>query len=195
MKTVDLVLAHGLPAVFAGLVLEFFGLPVPGEEVLLFTGGLTATGRLGLLPLILFATAGSFAGYWLAYGIGRRVGLERLIKYGRYVRIKESEWHKAQSLYNRYSVPLLLGSRYIIGVRHLTPYLAGLANLPTFKFLMYDLVGSVLWTIPLILLGRSVGSHWHEAVGLLHRFGLSAAAGLVVLIMAYLSYRWLKARR
>ncbi|MCL4516480.1 MAG: DedA family protein [Firmicutes bacterium] len=195
MKTVDLVLAYGLPAVFAGLVLEFFGLPVPGEEVLLFAGGLAATGRPGLLPLILFATAGSFAGYWLAYEIGKRVGIERLIRYGRYVRIKEAEWHKAQSLYDRYSVPLLLGSRYIIGVRHLTPYLAGLANLPTFKFLMYDLVGSVLWTIPLILIGRSVGAHWREAVGLLHRFGLLAAAGLMVLIMAYLVYRRLKAKR
>jgi len=193
MDILDLALAYGYLGLFLALFLEYLGVPgLPGEAFLLLAGSFAASGRFQLVPALVAGVAGSMLGYTLAYFIGRAVGLERLKQWGRYVWIKEQHWTHGERFWKRYSLLLLLGSRYVTGIRHVTPYLAGVTRMPVGRFLVWNTAGSVLWVIPLVLAGRTLGDNWKVVESWFHSIWVLGAAGFLVVVGATV---WILARR
>src|SRR5229473_6219183 len=87
----DLIQAYGLWVLFAVVMLESMGVPMPGETALV-TAALYAgsTHQIGILPVVIVAAAAAIAGDNIGYLIGRSIGLRLIVRYGRYVRLNEA---------------------------------------------------------------------------------------------------------
>ncbi|HET7559829.1 MAG TPA: DedA family protein [Limnochordia bacterium] len=183
---------YGYIGLFISLVIEFFGIPAPAETMLILTGGSTAHGGLNLAWVIAVGVVGAMTGYAAAFGIGRRIGLERLMRWSRRLQVREHHWRRGERLWAHYGILLLIGSRYIVGVRHVTPYLAGVFPTSPASFLFWSAVGAVAWVVPLVLAGRLVGTHWGSIMAWIES-NLILVVALAALALAFVV--WLRMRR
>jgi membrane protein DedA with SNARE-associated domain len=79
----ELIQAYGLWVLFAVVMFESMGIPVPGETALVTTALYAgSTHRIGIVPVIIVAAAAAVAGDNIGYVIGRSVGLRLLERYG-----------------------------------------------------------------------------------------------------------------
>lgn len=156
----QLIIQDGYFGVFLILLVEMVGIPFPAETTLTLSGIAWSQGSLSLVPLIGCAVLGNFIGSSIAYGIGYHLGRPFLLRYGRFVGIRESHLHKADQLFKKYGNPLILFAKFIAGVRVLVPYLAGMNRMSFVRFSVLNLLGALVWTTAFIVAGRYVGVAW-----------------------------------
>ncbi|MDI3327732.1 MAG: DedA family protein [Alicyclobacillaceae bacterium] len=153
---VSSLMKYGYWGLFILMFLEFIGLPIPGETTLTLTGTLIAANILELVPAVAATTIGSLAGSVAAYLIGRYLGRKFLLEYGRPVGITPARLVKAERWFERYKIFMLMFGRYIIGVRHVVPYMAGIGRISWFDFILYTTLGSIIWALTFIYLGHTI---------------------------------------
>lgn len=138
-----------------GLLIGFF---LPGDS-LLFTAGFFASQQLGVDVWILSvvcgvaAAIGPLVGYWYGAWAGPRL-------FNR----EDSMWfHKrhlvrAHEFYERYGGKALILARFMPIVRTFAPVVAGMARMDYPKFVLYTIVGAVVWAIGMTWLGYFLGN-------------------------------------
>jgi membrane-associated protein len=141
-----------------GLLVGFF---LPGDSLLFTAGVLAATGAAGSgssLPMLLVAAvAGALIGAQLGFMIGRKGGKALLRK----VKNKHlsSGVERAGQLLDRYGHgKAIVLARFIPIVRTVLNPLAGLTGVPTRTFVLWQVVGGVVWAVGVILAGYALGS-------------------------------------
>src|SRR5690348_14818315 len=141
-----LLSTYGLWVLFAGVMLESMGVPVPGETTLisaaLYAG---ATGALGVAPVVLVASVAAIVGDNIGYGIGRTVGLRLLVRYGRYIRLDEERLRVGQYLFLRHGGKIVFFGRFIALLRTFAALLAGANRMRWSRFLAMNALGGVCW--------------------------------------------------
>ncbi|QUC65431.1 DedA family protein [Nitrosopumilus sp. K4] len=157
---ISLVSDNIYPGVFVAALLETVFPPIPSEAIFPLAGysilknnmsyfhifGVGVTGGMG-------ATVGAFLIYLVAKGIGR-IGL---VKYMKYVRIKESSLDKADRWFEKYGDKSVIIGRLIPGIRELVSIPAGIFNMNPIKFLIYTVIGSCVWSTALTAAGYYFG--------------------------------------
>jgi len=121
---------------------------------------------------ILFASAGTFLGYTFAYFIGYRYGEKFLLKHRKFFHINEERLNSLNRLFNKHKILLIIFSRYILGVRHIIPYLSGISKIDLRVFSVYNLIGSLVWCTSFLGLGYFVGERWDLVVDLIKTYTL-----------------------
>ncbi|MCX6688486.1 MAG: VTT domain-containing protein [Methanoregula sp.] len=165
---IDTSLAHmsGELGLFIYVVLFFIifcetGLVVfpflPGDSLLFIAGALAGTGTLSL-PLLLIVTAcAAILGDTINFWIGRYAGTK--IVNGRLSAFVKGEWiDKTRRFYEKYGGATIVIARFVPYVRTFAPFLAGVGEMRYTSFLMYNVLGGVLWTCGLILGGYFIGN-------------------------------------
>src|SRR5260370_18286827 len=71
---VDFLLRHGYSVVFAFVLAEQIGLPLPATPILLAMGALAGVGRLSFLAALALGVVASLIGDCLWYWLGRKRG-------------------------------------------------------------------------------------------------------------------------
>ncbi len=160
---IDLVLliqAVGYVGIFfiifaeTGLFLGFF---LPGDS-LLFVAGFLASQHFFSLPLLIVGIfVSAVVGNLFGYEFGRRVG-PRLFSREDSLIFKKAHAVKAQAFYDKHGPKTIVLARFMPIVRTFAPIVAGVANMRFGVFFVYNLIGALLWTIGLVLLGYSLGS-------------------------------------
>lgn len=144
---------------FGLILLDNAGLPLPGEPVLLAFGFLAADGRLDLTVGVATAALGAVAGDIVSYWIGRANG-ERVLRGScRFAQNPERCIERAVAFYRRFGSATLVFGRFLVGLRALVVVLAGSTRLPFWKFLLFDVMGAVLWSGLFIGAGFLLGEH------------------------------------
>ena len=180
------------------LVLENGFIPtafLPGDSLLILTGVLIYQEVISpwVVPLLVVAT---FVGTWLGYMQGRFLGHTQTY-YRLMSHMEEKHKQKVFYLLNKYGILTLITARYIAFVRTVYPYIVGATEIPQGRFLIVNLVSSILWVSPLVSLGYYL-SHTKLAAQyetqflsiILYLPLVLLAAGLVALI-----WRWLVRRK
>lgn len=186
---------HGLPALFVLLMLGVFGLPVPDETLLTFTGVLVGQGHVGFFAAWLVATLGSIAGITLSYLLGRTAGQLVITRYGAWLHIHPGQVARVEA-WMEHSGQLALAFGYFVpGVRHLTALVAGSSGLPPRKFATAAYSGAALWSLTFISLGWYFGERWRTVLASLDEHVLSASLVLAGLIAGYLIVRAVRRRQ
>lgn len=147
----------GYSTLFLGLALEYLGLPVPGEGILLVGGLLAGQGylRLGLaLPLILL---GVLAADTLWFWLGRRRGPSVVRAACRLTRNSSGCIGRVERTYERLGLASILCGKFLPGIRQLIPALAGTFRVPYPLFLLLDVLGTTTWVLVFWTLGRILG--------------------------------------
>ena len=183
---------YGYWIVFLGVMLENAGVPVPGETILLAAGFFASQGyfRLGLVMLI--ATTGAILGDNGGYWIGRRLGRTLLLRYGKYVFLSEKRFETMEGFFGKHGDKTVLVARFITGFRVFTALFAGASHMSWSRFLCFNAMGAVVWSVTMSLLGFFFGRSW----ALLERWTKGAGAGLAgAAVVAFIIYKLIKRRR
>ncbi|MFA6192270.1 MAG: DedA family protein [Sulfurimonas sp.] len=143
----ELVTSYGYIAIFIGTFLE-------GETILVIGGYLAHEGHLKLEWVIAAAFIGTLMGDQLFYFIGRKKGMSILEN--------RPKW-KAKSQYiidllHKHKVLLILGFRFLYGIRNITPFLIGASGIPPKVFIPLNFIGALVWAISIGALGYFLGN-------------------------------------
>ncbi len=185
---------YGYAALFFVVLVENFGIPAPGQTLLITAAVLAAQGKLNLAAVLLDASMAAFIGACIGYWIGVNGGRRLLLRFGRYVRIGEAELQRLESRFSHYGGWFVTFARFFEVLRQLNGVVAGIAGMPLKYFLPTNLAGAVLWTSVWGLgswrLGRRIEDLYEsltEKAGSI--FILLSAVVLVVLLGFYLRHR------
>ncbi len=138
-----------------GLIIMPF---LPGDSLLFMAGMFAANGKMDLgfiLGSLAFAAIlGDNVNYW----IGRKLGLgvfEWKIR-GRQL-VKQSYLTKTEQFFEKRGVAAIIMARFVPIVRTFTPFAAGIGKMKYRTFLIYDIIGGVLWITSMTLAGYFLG--------------------------------------
>jgi membrane protein DedA with SNARE-associated domain len=157
---------------------------LPGTEpVMLFSGFDVYNHTLSLPAIIIFGVLGDVLGASIAYSIGYFGSQELLERQGSKLHLSQSRLDRAHRWFERWGPPTIFVSRFLPVVRAAFPYVAGVGKMPYWRFLVFALLGSLLWVSGLAVLGREVGSNWTTWRHHLEYVDYAGAAVLVAAIV------------
>ena len=146
MTLPEIIEKYGYVAVLLGTCLE-------GETILVMAGFAAHQGHLALPGVMIAAFIGSLVGDQLAFFAGRR--------YGDRVRARFSGLRngidRARAMLDRHGTPLLVGFRFIYGVRTVTPLAAGMSGVAPARFMVLNVLGAALWAVSVGAAGYAFG--------------------------------------
>ncbi|MEO8863278.1 MAG: DedA family protein [Candidatus Saccharimonadales bacterium] len=137
-----------------GLLIGFF---LPGDTLLLSAGIFAAQGKLSI-GLTIFAVAlASILGNVVGYHIGKKSG-KKVFKKTDGILFKKEYIDKAEAFYESHGGKTILFARFIPIVRTFAAVVAGVAEMNFGIFMIYNVLGGILWGGGMTLLGYFVGS-------------------------------------
>lgn len=190
---------YGYWAIALLLLLENIGVPVvPGEFALIAGAIFAGTGRAGLNVAVvgLIAVICCFAGAEIGYAIGRFGGRALVLRYGRYVFVREHHLDRAEQAVVQYGGVLVVIARFIVGLREFNGIIAGGTGMPARRFLLYNGLGAMVWVAVWVNAGYLAGDHINAIYRDATRYSAYVLATVVVLLAAYVGWRvWNRRRR
>ncbi len=174
----------------------FFGFFLPGDYLLFLAGLFCALNKIDVDIVTLFfgilisGILGNFAGYWF----GNRAG-PMLFKRKDSFLFKRKYVIMAEEFYQKYGGTALIIGRFVPIIRTFAPIFAGVVQLNFKKFVIYNILGALLWVSLLTLTGYYLGVKFPEIINYVEFIiiGLIAIAFLPIVIA--LIKRWLKNRK
>ena len=132
---------YGYPAVFVAVLVEGFGIPAPGQTLLMAGAILAARGGMSIELVLGLAFLAAVLGNTLGYLLGRWGGRLLLGKVG----VNEARMQRFEGLFNRYGAGIVFGGRFFEGLRQLSGIVAGALEMPWWKFSVFNALGAVAW--------------------------------------------------
>jgi membrane protein DedA with SNARE-associated domain len=161
-----LIEAFGALGVALLMTLENLFPPIPSEFILPFAGFLVGRGELGFLPALVASTAGSLSGALILYALGRWGGRSLILRYGRFLRVKEADLDRAEGWFDKYDQWVILFGRMVPGVRSVVSIPAGMLRTPFLQFVLLTTAGSAAWNALLLGAGWYLGENWQQIQGI-----------------------------
>jgi membrane-associated protein len=145
-----------IAALVFGETAVFLGFVIPGETAAVLGGVLASRGRVSLPLLIVVVVAAAVTGPLIGYEIGRHLG-GRVIAARRMRRVASGMDRAQEVVHRRGGLAVLLG-RFVAILRALMPAVAGTTRMPYRTFLIYNMLGGLIWGVGYCLLGYVAGS-------------------------------------
>jgi membrane protein DedA with SNARE-associated domain len=169
----SLIENYGYLAILIGTFLE-------GETIVILAGFAAQLGYLELPWVIVTAIAGSFSGDQLYYYIGRHWGPKIIAR--------RLSWQlsadKAYTHLRRHQNFLILTFRFYYGLRNVTPFVVGSAQVSRVRYFVLNLVGAIIWAIAFGFAGFLSGEAIELFLDDIKRYELIALGTLVALAIA-----------
>jgi len=186
-------IAHGLPLLFVVVMLESFGIPLPGETALIAFGVLASQGHHSIVSVIVLAAAGAIIGdnlgYWLIGRLGGRALFERWRWLSRYA---DRFLPAAERIMSRHGGKAVFFGRFVAILRFTAAWVAGIGRMPWWSFLFWNASGGIVWATTVGLVSFYSGKAAADAI---QRYGLFAAAAVAVLfVLGWIGLRILSRR-
>jgi membrane protein DedA with SNARE-associated domain len=177
----------------AGLVgFETMGIPLPGETALIAAGVLASEGHLKIELVVLVAAVAAIVGDNVGFWIGRRGGRKLLELPGPLARHRQTMLDRGEAIFRRHGGKTVFFGRWFSGLRIASAWLAGVNKMPWGQFLVYNALGGIAWAVSVGLLAYWAG---HSADDVLKVIGVGGLAVGIVVLGAFLIWRWRRHRR
>ncbi len=178
---------YGYLAVAGFIFLEDFGVPVPGETILLAGAVYAGAGKLNVVALGLLALAAAVAGDNVGFVIGHFGGRPLVLKWGRYVFLTPTRLDTAQKFFQRHGGKVVTVARFIEGLRQANGIVAGVSQMPWLRFLTFNTLGAALWCGVWITAGYLAGNRIDVLYRDVNHYEIYIGIALGVLALAYLA--------
>lgn len=157
--------SYGYIGVLILIFLENIFPPIPSELILLASGFLITKTNLNIFIMIIFATLGSLLGGILLYYLASLLNKNTLIKLInskalRFLNLKEKDIDLSFNWFNKKGNISVLICRCIPILRSLISLPAGIFKMSFIKFLLYTIIGSLVWNSVIIVIGYVVGDNY-----------------------------------
>jgi membrane protein DedA with SNARE-associated domain/rhodanese-related sulfurtransferase len=193
-ETSQFLIRHGLPLVFAAVLIEQMGLPIPAVPLLLAAGALAAAGKFNLFTgIVATATACVIADASWFY-LGRHRGARVLGFLCRISLEPDSCVRRTQNVYTRYGLRGIVVAKFIPGMSTVAPPLAGMSGVHIGRFLLADGFGSLLYGITFLSLGYLFANQIEQIGAAISDIGGSTLGLIVVIVGSYIGYKFWQRR-
>jgi membrane protein DedA with SNARE-associated domain len=186
---------YGLWAIFVLVLLEDFGIPVPGETVLIAGAVYAGSGRLNIVAVGVVGFVAAVLGDNIGYAIGRFGGHAVVLRWGRYVGMTAERLDKAQDFFNRHGGKIITIARFIEGLRQANGIIAGIIEMRWLKFVAFNALGAALWVGTWVTLGYFAGQHIATIYHYITQYSFYLLIVLAVAFVGYVVYRLRKRER
>ncbi len=177
----------GYLGIFVLMFLESSFFPFPSEVVMIPAGYLSYKGEMNIFLAVVFGILGSVAGALFNYFLASKFGRAFLLKYGKYIFIKEETLLKLEDFFEKHGHISTFNGRLIPGIRQYISLPAGLANMHLGKFTLYTALGAGIWVVVLALLGYFLGQN----EDLIHKY-LKEITFITLAIIALITFAYYK---
>jgi membrane protein DedA with SNARE-associated domain len=185
----------GYLAVVGLVLIEDFGIPVPGETVLILAAVYAGTGRLNIVLVGLLGFVGALLGDNIGFAIGHFGGRPLLDRYGRFIFLTPDRVARATGFFDRHGGWIIIVARFVEGLRQANGIIAGMSGIHWAKFLVFNAIGAALWVAVWASVGYLSGSHINTIYDTATRYSTYVAIALGALLLAYIARRTVKVRR
>jgi len=184
-KIQEFAQTYGYWAVFVGILLENLGIPLPGETLTLVGGFLAGSDELNYWLVLGDAVTGAVIGGICGYWVGRLGGWSLLVKAGKIFRISEERLVSIKDQFSENAGKTVFFGRFFALLRIFASPLAGIAEMPFGKFLVYNLAGASAWASIMVTLAFFAGKivSLEQLVAWVSQFALLALLILVLVIV------------
>ncbi len=168
-----------------GLVVTPF---LPGDSLLFAAGSLSSIGAFQIVPLVLMLILAALLGDTANYWIGRKFGEQIFAKDRKF--LKKAHLVKAQAFYEKHGAKAIVFARFAPIVRTFAPCVAGIAKMNYSTFMMYNLVGGVLWVSLFTLAGYFFGT-----IPIVQHNFHYVVVGIVLLSIIPIAYEFIQVKK
>jgi membrane protein DedA with SNARE-associated domain len=177
----DFFTSHGLPLLFAVVLLESFGIPLPGETALIAFGVLASQGHYSIVEVIavaaIAAIIGDNLGYWL---IGRLGGRRLFERWGPLRHYSHRVLPTAERLMKKHGGKTVFFGRFITVLRFTAAWVAGIGRMHWWKFLFWNAAGGIVWAVAVGLIAYYAGRAVADTIA---RYGVFGGIGVGIFIV------------
>lgn len=177
---------YGYVAVAGFILLEDFGVPVPGETILIAAAVYAGAGQLNIVAVGLLAFAAAVLGDNVGYGLGTFGGRALVLRFGRYVFLTEKRLAAAEKWFERHGGKVVVVARFIEGLRQANGWVAGLTGMRWLKFLAFNSLGALLWVGTWLTVGYTSGRHIDTVYSSIRRYLVYVLVAAAVVLIALL---------
>lgn len=198
---IETLLARGGVFVYVGLVFIVFaetglavGFFLPGDSLLVVAGLFAATGQLSVTVLLSSLFVAAVVGDAVGYYTGATMG-PKLFRRQKSLLFRPSHLQRAHEFYEKYGGKTIIIARFVPIVRTFAPIVAGAAQMPYRKFVVFNVLGGFLWVFSMVLAGYYLGTLLRDQLGI----NLDEHIEWVIIIVVFLSltppiFEYLKSR-
>jgi membrane protein DedA with SNARE-associated domain len=195
LATLAPLLDHwGYLAVGFLIFIEDFGVPAPGETVLIAASVYAGAGRLNIVAVAVVGFVAAVFGDNVGYAIGRFGGRALVLRFGRYVRLTEERLARAESFFPRHGGKIVVVARFVEGLRQANGIVAGITRMHWLRFVAFNALGAALWVATWTSVGYLAGNHIQAIYTQVNRYALYLLAAAALAIIALIIRHHLRAR-
>jgi membrane protein DedA with SNARE-associated domain/rhodanese-related sulfurtransferase len=186
---------YGEIVLVAVVFAEQIGLPLPAIPVLLAVGALAGVGKMNLGVAVSLSVIACFAGDLVWYELGRHRGRQALNLLCRISLEPDSCVRRTETFFSRHGLRALVMAKFIPGLSTITPALAGLFGVSGKRFLLYNGLGALLWTVAFVGPGYLFSNQLEAIAAQAASLGLSLVVTLGAGLVAYIAYKFVHRQR
>ena len=178
-----------------GLIfLEDFGVPVPGETVLIVSAIYAGTGRLSIWLVALIGFIAAILGDNVGFAIGHFGGRPLAERYGKYIFLTPERLDKTANFFDRHGGKVIVIARFVEGLRQANGIIAGITGMHWTKFVPFNMLGAALWVGVWVSIGYFSGSNIDSIYRAATRYEAFFGIAVGLLILAWIAHRVWKHR-
>jgi membrane protein DedA with SNARE-associated domain/rhodanese-related sulfurtransferase len=181
---------YGLLIVAINVLLDQIGLPVPAVPTLVVAGAIAAAGQLSLPALFVWSVIACLAADCTWYLIGERYGIRVLKMLCKVSLEPDSCVSQTQTRFERWGINSLVIAKFIPGLAIIAPPMAGALRIGWPRFVFLSTCAAVLWVGSGLAAGVLFRSQIERLLEHLSEFGSLTAGGILILLAAYIAYKW-----
>jgi membrane protein DedA with SNARE-associated domain len=185
---------YGYLAITGLVLIEDFGVPVPGETVLILGAVYAGAGRLNIFLVALLGFLGAVIGDNIGFAIGHFGGRRLVDRFGRYIFLTPERVDRATGFFERHGGKVIVVARFIEGLRQANGIIAGITRMHWARFLVFNAIGAALWVALWTSVGYFSGNHINAIYNEATRYSTYLAIAVGVLIVALIARRVYRAR-
>ena len=185
----------GVWAIGLLILLEDFGIPVPGETILIAGAVYAGAGRLNVVLVGAVAFIAAIIGDNVGFAIGHFGGRALALRWGKYVFLTEERLDKAEAFFNRRGAIVITFARFVEGLRQANGIIAGITGMHWLRFLIFNAIGAALWVGTWVSLGYFAGNHITTIYHYITLYSYYVLIALAILLAGYIAWRLRRRRR
>jgi membrane protein DedA with SNARE-associated domain len=186
---------YGLLAIGLLILVEDFGVPAPGETILIAGSIYAGAGRLNIVAVGLVGFVAAVTGDNIGFAIGHFGGRALALRWGKYVFLTKERLDKAERFFDRRGAIVITFARFVEGLRQANGIIAGITGMHWLRFLIFNAIGAALWVGTWVTAGYFAGSHISTIYHYVTLYSYYALIVLVLLILAFVIRHFRRRRR
>ena len=190
-----LIAEYGLLLVFAGVLVEQLGAPLPAYPLLMLTSALAARGQFNVVALLGTAVAACLIADTVWYQIGSALGRRVLRVLCQISLSPDGCVRQTESVFTRFGAASLMVAKFVPGFASVATALAGAMRIRRAPFLLFDLIGATLWVGVALTLGWLFSPAIDDIVDTLARLGRWGLLLVALAVALFVAAKWWQRHR